>query len=200
MTLKSNRWNISNTLGCNVNTNGTIEEEINRRIAKYSQNVGMMYRLLKDRNVPRQAKLVIHKTILRPILLYGHESWVTTKRLDSRIQAADMKVLRLIKGVTRRDKIRNVDIYEEFHIKPILDVIREGKFRWLGHVMRREPPSMLHEVVNYKVKGTRPRGRPRTTWLKSMDNQLKEKGSSMKDVMSKNLYQDRSAWRTLFVN
>ena len=49
-----------------------------------------------------------------------------------------------------------------------------GKFRWLGHVMRREPPSMLHEVVNYKVKGTRPRGRPRTTWLKSMDNQLKE--------------------------
>ena len=78
---------------------------------------------------------MIHKTILWPILLYGHESWVTTKRLDSRIQAADMKVLRLIKGVTRRDRIRNADIYEEFLIKPILDVIREGKFRWLGHVM-----------------------------------------------------------------
>ena len=56
--------------------------------------------------------------------------------------------------------------HEEFHIKQILVVIREGKFRWLGHVMRREPPSMLHEVVNYKVKGTRSRGRPRTTWLK----------------------------------
>ena len=98
-------------LGCNVNTNGTIEEEINRRIAKYSHHVGMMYRLLKDRNVPCQAQLVIHKTILRPIFLYGHEPWETTKRLDSRIQAADIKVLRLIKGVTMRDKIRNVDIY-----------------------------------------------------------------------------------------
>ena len=106
-----------------------------------------------------------------------------------------MKVLRLIKGITRRDKIRNVDIYEEFHIRPILDVIKEGKFRWLGHVVRREPHSMLHEVVNYKVKGTRPRGRPRTTWLNSMDSQLKGnmKGSSMKDMMSKNLYQDRNA-------
>ena len=61
---------------------------------------------------------------------------------------------------------------------------------------KREPPSMLHEVVNYKVKGTRPRGRPITTWLKSIDNQLKEKGDRIKDVMSKNLYQDRSAWRT----
>ena len=35
--------------------------------------------------------------------------------------------------------------------------------------MIREPPSTLHEVVNYKVKGTRPPGRSRT-WLKSMDN------------------------------
>ena len=81
-------------------------------------------------------KLVKHKTILRPILLYGHESWVTIQILDSRIQAADMKVLLQIKGVTRRDKIQNADIYEEFHIKQILVVIREGKFRWLGHVMR----------------------------------------------------------------
>ena len=105
-------------------TNGTIEEEINKRIAKYSQHVGMMYRLLKYRNVPRKANMVIHKTILRPILLYEHESWVTTTILDSRIQAVDMKDLRLIKGVTRRDTIRNADIYEEFHIKPILDVIR----------------------------------------------------------------------------
>ena len=162
-------------LGCNVNANGTIEEAINRRTAKYSQHVGMMYRLVKDRNVPHKEKLVIHKTKLRSMLLHGHKSWVTTKILDNRIQAAYMTVLRLIKGVTRRDYIRNVDIYREFHIKAILDVIREGTFRWLGHVMRREPHSMLHEVVNYKVKGTRPRRRPRTTWQKSLDNQLKEK-------------------------
>ena len=67
-TTKAFATRISEYLGCN-GTNGTIEEEINRRIAKYSQNIGMMYRLLKDRNVPRKAKIVIHKTILRPILL-----------------------------------------------------------------------------------------------------------------------------------
>ena len=60
----------SKYLGCNINTNGTIEEEIIRRIAKHSQNVGIMYRLLKDLNVPRKAKLAIHKTILRALLLF----------------------------------------------------------------------------------------------------------------------------------
>ena len=46
-------------------------------------------------------------------------------------------------------------------------------------------------VVNYKVKGTRSRGMPRTTWLKNMDNQRKEKGSSIKDAVSQNLGQER---------
>ena len=87
-----------------------LEEEINRRIAKYSRNAGMMYRLLKDRNVPRKEKPVIHNIILMPILLYGHESWVTKQKLDSCIQDADMKVIRLIKCVTRRDNILNAHI------------------------------------------------------------------------------------------
>ena len=50
--------------------------------------------------------------------------------------------------------------------------------------MRREPPSMLHEVVNYKVKGTRPRGRPRTTWLKRHGYPTLEERTSIKDVTS----------------
>ena len=36
-------------------------------------------------------------TILRPILLYGHESWILTKKLKSKITATDMKVLILVK-------------------------------------------------------------------------------------------------------
>ena len=63
-------------------------------------------------------------TILRPILLYGHESWILTKKLKSKITAADMKVLRLVKGVTRRDRIRNAGIYDEFKIKPIIETIQ----------------------------------------------------------------------------
>ena len=101
-------------LGCIIGSKGHVDEEINGRISKMSQNVGMMYRLLKDRHVPKKAKLLIHTTILRPILLYGNGSWILTKKLKSKITAADMKVLRLVKRVTRRDRIRNSDICEEF--------------------------------------------------------------------------------------
>ena len=138
-----------------------------------SQNVGMMYRLLRDRHVPNKAKRLIHMTILRPILLYGHESWILTKNLKGKITAADMKVLRLVKGVTRRDRLRNADIYDEFKIKPIIETIQTYQLRWFGHVMRRDEETTAKKVLDLKVKGKIPRGRPRTSWLKNIDNILK---------------------------
>ena len=67
---------------------------------------------------------------------HRHESWILTKKLKSEITAKDMKVLRLVKKVTRRDRVRNADIYEEFKIKPIIETIRTGQLRWFGHVKR----------------------------------------------------------------
>ena len=102
-------------------------------------------------------------TILRPILLYGHESWILTKKPKSKITAADMKVLRLVKGVTRRNRVRNADIFEEFKIKPIIETIQTDQLRWFGHVMRRDEKATAKTVLDVKVKGKRPRGRPRTS-------------------------------------
>jgi hypothetical protein len=66
--------------------------------------VGLLYRLLKDREVPWKVKKIIHNGILRPILLYGAETWTINKTNMKRIVAADMKVVRLINQVTRKDK------------------------------------------------------------------------------------------------
>ena len=78
-----------------------------------------------------------------------------------------------IKGVTRRDRIRNADIYDEFKIKPIIETIQTDQLRWFGHVMRRDEETTAKKVLNLKVKGKRPRGRPRTSWIKYIDNILK---------------------------
>ena len=102
--------------------------------------------------MPKKAKLLIHMTILRPILLYRHESWILTKKLKSKITAADMKVglLRLVKGVTRRDRVRNTDIYiyEEFKIKPIIETIQTDQSRWFGHAMRRDEKTTAKKVLS----------------------------------------------------
>ena len=124
-------------LGVNIGEKNLQEAEIHNRIAKYNSNVSMMYPLLKNRFVLRGCKVVIYKTSLKPILLCGSEIWALTSRTKSNLQAAEMRVFRLIKGVTRKDRIRNVQISEELNVVQLLDDDLDRKrLRWYGHVKR----------------------------------------------------------------
>ena len=52
--------------------------EIDNRINKFNKNLGAIYPLIKDRNIPAKCKTIIYDTILRPILIYGSEAWSLT--------------------------------------------------------------------------------------------------------------------------
>jgi len=51
-----------------------------------------------------------YKVVARPSLLYGSETWATTQRDMTRLEAAEMRFLRSVTGYTRLDKIRSEDI------------------------------------------------------------------------------------------
>ena len=63
--------------------------------------------LLKDKTIPREVKVTIYNIILRLILLYGSECWALTFKMRSSLQAAEMKTLRVTKGITSMDRLRN---------------------------------------------------------------------------------------------
>ena len=184
-------------LGSIVNEQSTQEVEIKNRIAKYSQNVGCMYRLLKNRKVPKKAKQIIRQTILRPIVIFGSECWTLTKRLEQQITTADMKVIRLIQWVTRWDRKRNEDLYKQSNMLPIVQVINKNKLLRFGHVMMGEEESTLRVVMKLKMNGKRPRGRPRLRWLDNIDSHLKAKKTSLKEVLETKCFENRQDWRTL---
>jgi len=48
-----------------------------------------------------------YKAVARPSLLYGSETWVTTKGDMTGLEAAEMRFLRSVTGYTILDKIRS---------------------------------------------------------------------------------------------
>jgi len=64
----------------------------------------------------------LYKVVARPSLLYGSDTWVTTKRDITRLEAAEMHFLRSVTGYTRLDKIRSEVIRKELEISGIQDV------------------------------------------------------------------------------
>ena len=93
-------------LGVELDAGNQQETEINARIAKYTSSFFVMYPLLKEKAIPTSVKVTIYNTIFKPILLYGSESWALTTKARPKLQGAEMKVLRTIRGVTRLDRLR----------------------------------------------------------------------------------------------
>ena len=58
----------------------------------------------------RKLKIKLHTTVIRPVLLYGTESWTVRKKEEQILEKTEMRMLRRIKGVTLRDKVKSVDV------------------------------------------------------------------------------------------
>ena len=63
--------------------------EITNRMEKYGRVVRALYPILADKRMDIGVKKVIFESTLTPILLYGTETWSTTTREESRIQATE---------------------------------------------------------------------------------------------------------------
>jgi len=104
-----------------------------------------------------------YKVVARPSLLYGSKTWLTTKRDMTRLEAAEMRFLRSVKGYTRLDKIRSEVIRKELEISGIQEVRAKCKQNFINHLERMDNTRLPKHALKYeyKPKGRRDRGRPR---------------------------------------
>ena len=182
-------------LGSKITSNNLMEEEVNNRITKFTRNLIALYPLMKEKEIPKDVKVCIYTTVLRPVLLYGSETWTLTSKLKSRIQATEMRVLRLIYGVTRRDRVRNEVIRQTLKAESVLTIIERNLLRWYGHVERMPDSRDVKRIHKWKPNKKRPIGRPRKRW----EDQIKEiaRREEMDFNTVKTMTQDRQTWRGL---
>ena len=119
-----------------------------------------------------------------------------TSRTASELQAAEMRVLRLIKGVNRRDRIRNAQIRAELNLVSLLDDIDRKKPRWDGHVNRMSEEKKLKQFFEWFPSSKRPLGRPRMRWIQGINKALKQRGTSIKEVEGSKIYERRGDGET----
>jgi hypothetical protein len=120
---------------------------------------------------------------IRPVLLYGAEAWGVTQGLESVFVSCDRRILRHMVGVTWRDGVSSVEVAARCNVKELSVVLRERRLRWFGHVMRREGAGALGRIMEMEVEGRLPRGRPKKSWLKCIEEDLEKIGAVWEDAM-----------------
>jgi exonuclease III len=176
-------------LGSVVCEEGGCEEDVKARVKAAWNKWREMSGIMCDKRMPIQLKAKVYKTVVRPVLMYGSELWALRKAEQQLIERTEMRMLRWMLGVSRMERIRNVEIRKRVGVVNISDKMRECRLRWLGHVVRRDERNQIRRVWELEVDGKRPRGRPKLRWK---DVVRKDMSDRKIDV---SLANDRILWR-----
>ena len=73
--------------------------------------------------------------------------------------------------------------------------IKNRRLRWLGHVLRLPEDRIPKVAMRWTPSGRRKRGRPKTTWRRTVMKELEEMGLTWGEAQAK--ARDRSLWRSV---
>jgi len=118
--------------------------------------------LKKNRN--KETKLRIHNITSKATLKFGSEAWELKKREEQRLEAAQMKFLRHLLGITKLDKEKDQYIRQKTGTQNIVKEIKQYQKKWLQHVQRMDTKRLPKQALQYKTKVRRNIGRPRKRW------------------------------------
>lgn len=180
-------------LGVAIDRSGMYNTEVTNRItAAMKLYHAIRTTFINKKEITRKTKMSVYKSIFRPILLYGSESWVLTTSMKSSIQATEMKYLRRVMGITRMDRVRNQDIQDELKVDSVLKEIEKNQLKWFGHLCRMGDEAQVKCIWEAKVTPRRQRGRPRQTWDSTVQKILQEKDKTWKEARRMTI--DRKQW------
>jgi hypothetical protein len=179
-----------------VNSDNSIEEEIQHRITLGNKAYYANQFFFKSRLVSKKSKLKVYWSIIRPIVTYGCETWVMKETIKNKLVVFERKVLRRIFGLKKeRDgtwRIKTSDELDELiRHKNIINHIKAQRLSWFGHLHRMTEERMVKRVYKWKPVLTRPLGRPKNRWEDDIINDMKK----LKIKNWASCIRDRNKWK-----
>ena len=86
-------------------------------------------------------------------------------------------------NITIRDKVRNSEIRKQTQVKDIILKIKEAKWRWAGHLMRKDDNRWTKRMTEWQPRcGKRGRGRQKLRWRDDITSYAVQTGTGPKTV------------------
>jgi len=146
-------------LGTLISNDNSVQKEMQRRILAGNRTYFAAISLFRNRLLTRATKIRLYKTLIRPTVTYGAETWIMTKKEEQALLIFERKIFRRIYGPNYEDgewKSRMDRKLEELSKgENIVKWIKEQRISWLGHLERMEEDRMPKKIFTQELEGTR---------------------------------------------
>ena len=102
-----------------------------------------------------------------------------------------MTMVRWMCNVKVKDRVPSKELRERLGIDDIILILLQNRFRWYGHVLRKEDTDWVKKCMEYEVQASRPRGRPQRTWTEVVQKDCQARNLNKEDAM------DHGRWKKL---
>ncbi|VDO97971.1 unnamed protein product [Schistosoma margrebowiei] len=100
-----------------------------------------------SKQLSTHTKVRIFNTNVKTVLLYGTETWRTTKAIIQKIQVFINSCLRQILQIRWPDTISNNVLWERTNQIPAEEEIRKKRWKWIGHTLRKAPNCVTRQTL-----------------------------------------------------
>nr|KAG5692410.1 hypothetical protein BaRGS_032463 [Batillaria attramentaria] len=182
-------------LGSVVSKDGGTDEDIKSRTNKARHAFRTLRPIWRSTALSLRNKIRIFNSNVKSVLLYGSETWRTTKTGSHRLQTFINRCLRNILNIKYPLVITNQDLWERTRQVPIEQEIKKRKWGWIGHTLRKSTSNVTRQSLDWNPQGKRKVGRPKQTWRRSTDAEAKAAGTTWAEL--KRASQNRVRWRSV---
>ena len=184
-------------LGSVVDKEGGTEADVKARIGKARAAFIQLRNIWKSSKIRRKTKLRIFNSNVKSVLLYGAETWRTTKNTVHKIQTFVNRCLRQILKIHWPDKISNERLWEITNQLPMEEELLRRRWGWLGHTLRKPATNITYQALSWNPQGKRKRGRPKNTWRRDLAKDINNTGMGWRQLVA--TAQNRGRWRMVVV-
>jgi len=147
--------------------------EIKRRISSAWSKFGRLSRYVQDVKFPFTLKRKILNQCVMPVLLYGAETWTTTKKMAQRLKSAHRAMERKMLNIKWQDHVTNT-LKERTKLPDLFDIILKNKWQWAGRIARMSDNWAL-KLTKWKPTTKRHPGRPKMRWADNIAKHIGKK-------------------------
>ena len=166
-------------LGGVVDSSNNMSLEVKRRIMLANRAFFSLSHIMRSKFTSRRTKIVLYKTLILPVLIYGSESWTLGNIEETILGTFERKILRKMFGPVCHDgewRIRyNIELYRIYNEIDVVKRIKVQRLRWLGHVARMDdnaPPKRI--ALGPPPDGRRRQGRPPLRWMDDVESDIQK--------------------------